>query len=110
MKIVRKNGKVFRDRLCPVCGVSHFHGDNMCITCRNARQAPRRKYIPIRETMYPTDRARRLEAHRVRIEAEMEAIRRAGLDPANDTVQTIIDTDIQLDNSIHCEAFERIAV
>ncbi len=40
----------------------------------------------------------------------MAAIIAAGLDPATTPVQTIIDAGIRLDNSIHCDAFERIAV
>ncbi len=82
--VLRKNGHVYRDRVCTVCSKDHWHGENMCIKCRNAQQKKRRgnTYVKRKENQWYSQRQKRLAAHAERIEREMAAIRQAGLDPA----------------------------
>ncbi len=82
--IVRKNGHVYRDRVCTVCSKDHWHGENMCITCRNEQQKKRRGVIYKKRKEHPwySKRQKRLAAHAERIEREIKAIISAGLDPA----------------------------
>ncbi|MBE0534537.1 MAG: hypothetical protein IH624_02630 [Phycisphaerae bacterium] len=90
MKVIRKNGKVFRDRVCPLCSRRHFHGENMCVRCRNNQQEPRKKrYVRIRGMRWRTEREERIAAHRRRVQAQMRAIRGAGLDPFKSTFEEI---------------------
>ncbi len=78
--VLRKNGKVYRDRVCTVCGKDHWHGENMCITCRNEQQKKRRgnTYVKRKATQWEKDRQKRLAAHAERIEREIIAIEAAG--------------------------------
>lgn len=108
--VIRKNGKVYMDRICPDCEKKHHHGEQMCIKCRNDQQAQIRKpYIKRAETDWEIKRQRRLAEHTRRIEAEMKAIRAAGLSPENDSVQKILDAGVQLDETINYSAFKEMA-
>ncbi len=83
--VLRKNGRVYRDRVCTVCSKDHWHGERMCIKCRNDQQRKRRRgntYIKRKEHPWYSKRQKRLAAHAERIEREIKAIRQAGLDPA----------------------------
>lgn len=112
MKEIRKNGRIYKPRVCPECGKKHFHGENMCIKCRNTQQAKRRNkpYIKIRDTAYHDEKEIRISAHKKRIAGEMKAIRKAGLCPFTDSVQAILNAGVALDETINYSAFEKIAV
>ena len=118
-----------KDRVCKECG-KEFAGDRYtCPQCRyktvkasdkfgrkyhhdyyhkflKVDSEPRETRGDVKQEMRRAALARQTE----RIHREMAAIIAAGLDPATTPVQTIIDAGIRLDNSIHCDAFERIAV
>ena len=100
--VLRKNGRVYRDRVCTVCSKGHWHGENMCIKCRNDQQRKRRGVIYKKRKEHPwySQRQKRLAAHAERIEREMKAIRQAGLSPTDSTIQEIIDAGVELDGSL----------
>ena len=79
--VVRKNGKLFKDRVCPECGCKHWHGSSTCITCENALHKKRYgyHYLKRKETVWYSDREKRIVAHTERIERETAAIEAAGL-------------------------------
>ncbi len=91
--VVRKNGKVFRNRVCVVCGIDHWHGDNMCVACRNTEHRKRYgyHYLKRKETPFENDRQRRLAEHTKRVRRE-------------------ITSDAHLDETIKHSAFEMGAV
>ena len=100
--VLRKNGRVYRDRVCTVCDKDHWHGENMCITCRNEQQKKRRGVIYKKRKEHPwySQRQKRLAAHAERIEREIKAIEAAGLSPTDSTIQEIIDAGVELDGSL----------
>ncbi len=97
--VLRKNGRVYRDRVCTVCSKDHWHGENMCIKCRNDQQRKRRGVIYKKRKEHPwySKRQKRLAAHAERIEREIKAIEAAGLSPTDSTIQEIIDAGVELD-------------
>ena len=112
MKDVHKNGRLYRDRVCPECGKKHFHSENMCIKCRNTQQANRRNksYIKISDTQYADQQKQRLAVHEKRIAAEMIAIEKAGLSPKTSSVYEILAAGVILDETVNYSAFEKIAL
>ena len=106
-KVLRRNGRIYRNRICIECGKKHFHAEKMCIKCRNTQQEKRRNkpYIKRKDTVYFSEKEQRILAHEKRIAAEMTAIRKAGMCPIKDSVQAILDAGIALDEIINYSAF-----
>ena len=79
--VVRKNGKLFKDRVCPECGCEHWHGSSTCITCENSLHKKRYgyNYVKRKRTQWYSDRQKRLAAHTERITKETATIEAAGL-------------------------------
>ena len=71
--VVGKNGKIFKDRVCVVCGIDYWHGDNTCVSCRNAEHRKRYgyHYTKRKEAPFETERQRRLAEHTERIRRGM---------------------------------------
>lgn len=78
---VRKNGKLFKDRICTECGVDHWNGDNTCVACYNALHKKRYgyKYTKRKDTPWHSERQGRIAAHTERVAKETAAIEAAGL-------------------------------
>ncbi len=97
-KVVRKNGKVFRDRVCVECGIDHWHGDNMCVACRNAmyKKAGNYKYIPVCQTEWYAERQRRIAEHTKRITTDIETIEADGMDHRSATIQEIEEAGVEI--------------
>ena len=98
---IRKNGKLYKDRICPECGRKHFHGENMCIGCRNARQKKnsKKKYQKIRSSPWQRQKEKRLARHAERIRLDIRQITEAGL-TAESTMQEITDAGVKLGHQI----------
>ena len=111
-KVLRRNGRIYRNRICIECEKKHFHAEKMCIKCRNTQQAKRRNkpYIKRKDTVYFSEKEQRICAHEKRIAAEMTAIRNSGMCPIKDCVQTILDAGVALDEEVNYSAFEKIAI
>lgn len=79
--VVRKNGKIFKDRVCPECGCQHWHGSKTCITCQNALQKKRHGswYTKKKDSVGETIRQKRLAEHTRRIQAKIAGIEAVGL-------------------------------
>ena len=79
--IVRKNGKIFRDRVCPECNSRHWHASKICITCENMLHKKRYGswYIKKEVSVGETIRQKRLAEHTRRIHAEVAGIEASGL-------------------------------
>ena len=95
-KVIRKNGKYFRDRVCPECGKEHFHGENMCIACRNAQQKKRKSKLPAVECPKKKQRNMRVARVAARIAFEIRLIEKAGLNYRNATIEQINKAGIAL--------------
>ena len=95
-KTIRKNGKTLRDRVCPECGREHFHGENMCIACRNAQQKNRKEKLPDVECQKEKLRKVRVAQTAARIKFEISQIEKAGLDHRNSTIEKIYDKGVTL--------------
>lgn len=98
--VVRRNGHVYRDRVCTVCGKGHWHGENMCIKCRNTQQRKRRgyTYVKRKETDWYSEREKRIAAHAERIGREMKPIEAAGLSPTDSTIEEIENAGVELES------------
>lgn len=96
--VVRKYGKVYRDRVCSECGKEHWHRENMCISCRNTEQRMRHGYwyIKLQDSAGEIRRQVYLAEHIKRINREMEAIEAAGLSPTDSTIEDIENAGIEL--------------
>ena len=97
--IVHKNGKVFMNRVCPSCGKTHFHGDNMCVACRNAEHKERYgyNYQKKKYSVGEIQREKKLKEQTERIGREMKAIEAAGLSPIHSTVEEIEEAGVELE-------------
>ena len=93
-KVIRKNGKYIRDRVCPECGKEHFHSENMCITCRNAQQKLRRESLPAVKCQLDTIRTMRVASAAARIAFEICEIQKAGFNYKKATVEQIDNAKI----------------
>lgn len=111
-KAIRRNGRIYRNRICIECKKKHYHGENMCITCRNTQQEKRRNkpYIKRKDTVYFSEKEQRICAHEKRIAAEMTAIRNSGMCPIKDCVQAILNGGVALDEIINYSAFRNMAI
>ncbi|MBW8036662.1 MAG: hypothetical protein FVQ79_13820 [Planctomycetes bacterium] len=97
--VVRRNGHVYSDRVCTVCGNGHWHCEKMCIACRNEQQKKRRGVIYIKRKEHPwySQRQERFNEHAERIEREMKAIEAAGLSPTADSIEAIENAGVELE-------------
>ncbi len=97
--VVKKNGKTYKDRICPECGKGHWHRENMCISCRNIEQVRRhgKQYIKLKDSAGEIRRKVLLAEHRKRIFREVEAIEAAGLSPSNSTIEEIEAAGVELE-------------
>ena len=79
--VVRKNGKIFKDRVCPECGREHWNGSKICIACENALHKKRYGswYIKKADSVGEKERLKRLAEHTRRIRSEIKEIEAAGL-------------------------------
>jgi len=94
IKVIRKNGKCFRNRVCPECGRKHFHGENMCVACRNAQQKKRRSSLPAAESQSKRLREMRVAYTAARISYEIGILEKAGFDYRKITIDQIRDASI----------------
>ena len=95
-KVIRKNGKYLRDRVCPECGSKHFHGENMCVACRNAQQKKRKSKLPVVECPKMKIRNMRVAKEAARIAFEIGLLGKAGLNYRNATIEQINKAGIVL--------------
>jgi hypothetical protein len=96
IKVIRKNGKYLRDRVCPECGKKHFHGENMCVTCRNTQQKKRKSKLPAVECPKMKIRNMRVAKEAARIAFEVRVLQKAGLNYRNATIEQINNAGIVL--------------
>jgi len=113
------NGQCVIDRICRECGHKYIGERNICPPCRNkARQKNGKFNAQYHRNYYHKlyskrallrnqgDRMRKgpvgdirkaaFEKQKCRIQAEMTAIMRAGLDPANDTIERIQQAGVNI--------------
>ena len=78
--VVRKNGKIFKDRVCPVCEAKHWHGSKTCITCENSQHKKRYGSWYTKKQKSPGEKIRqkKLKEHTRRIRARVKEIEAAG--------------------------------
>ena len=94
IKVIRKNGKCFRRRVCPECGKKHFHGENMCVACRNAQQKKRKSILPAGKSQSKRLREMRVAHTAARISYEIGVLEKAGFDYRKITIEQICDASI----------------
>ena len=102
--VVRKNGKIFKDRVCPVCEKEHWHGSKTCITCENTQHKKRYGswYIKKKDSVGEKIRQDRLMAHAKRIEGETAAIEAAGLnidEYVYEDIEKVLAGELSVDKS-----------
>ena len=95
-RMIRRNGKNFTDRVCPECGAEHFHGENMCIACRNAQQKKRKEKLPAAECQKEKLREMRVAQEAARIEFEIGLIEKAGLNYIKATIEELHKAGVML--------------
>lgn len=96
-----RDGSCVMKRTCRQCRKDFVGDRNVCPDCRNQRR--RREWTKMKRYNRPRQprqvnplRESALAMQERRIHAEIEAIRRAGLDPDNDSIQTILNAGVVL--------------
>ncbi len=107
------------DRICCVCRKGFVGERNICPPCRNRRRREQGKFDKTyhhdyyhkflskaallrrpgelsKKTEIFGPRKEAFEKQKKRIQAELKAIRKAGLDPDNDSIQAILDAGVDL--------------
>ena len=74
----------------------HFHGENMCVTCRNAQQKKRKDKLPVVECPKMKIRNMRVAKEAARIAFEIRMIEKAGLNYIRATIEEIKNAGIML--------------